>query len=376
MTRWRTVGLVVGIASVMYVIPLEWGVRPGFAWMIRVTVMVGACLWALGAMSHLKKWGTTREQATTLAVFRIAMGACLVWTVATVIQADLVPILWVSEEEGGYRALGASFWLVRLLGGPTVQTMMGLAWIALGSGVCLMMGIGGRWTPFVALQSFMAVSDINAHAGGSYDELLSNALWILVLAPATETLSLDCRIQSGRWRSNRLIFAWPRYLIMFQIVLVYWTTGVQKVSAYWVPGGDFSALYFILQQPSWHRFDMTWLAWVFPMTQVATAVTWFWEVLSPIWLLAMWYRYTAERPGTVRMWFNRLDVRLWYAVMGLIFHIIIFSLMDVGPFSPISVGFYICFWHPTELRGFGEQIRRRWLRRTTPRTVPSPAIRE
>ena len=34
-TRWRTVGLVVGIASVMYVIPLEWGVRPGFAWMIR-----------------------------------------------------------------------------------------------------------------------------------------------------------------------------------------------------------------------------------------------------------------------------------------------------------------------------------------------------
>ena len=376
MTRWRTVGLVVGIASMMYVIPLEWGVRPGFAWMIRVTVMLGACLWALGAMQHLKKWGTTREQATTLAVFRIAMGACLVWTVATVIQADLVPILWVSEEEGGYRALGASFWLVRLLGGPTVQTMTGLAWIALGSGVCLMMGIGGRWTAFIALQSFMAVSDINAHAGGSYDELLSNALWILVLAPATETLSLDCRIQSGRWRSNRLIFAWPRYLVMFQIVLVYWTTGVQKVSAYWVPGGDFSALYFILQQPSWHRFDMTWLAWVFPMTQVATAVTWFWEVLSPIWLLAMWYRYTAERPGTVRMWFNRLDVRLWYAVMGLIFHIIIFSLMDVGPFSPISVGFYICFWHPTELRGFGAQIRRRWLRRTTPRTVPSPAIRE
>ena len=32
---------------------------------------------------------------------------------------------------------------------------------------------------------------------------------------------------------------------------------------------------------------MTWLAWVFPMTQVATAVTWFWEVLSPIWLLAV-----------------------------------------------------------------------------------------
>ena len=24
-------------------------------------------------------------------------------------------------------------------------------------------------------------------------------------------------------------------------------------------------------------------------------------------------------------------------------------------------GFYICFWHPTELRGFGAQIRRRWL---------------
>ena len=32
-------------------------------------------------------------------------------------------------------------------------------------------------------------------------------------------------------------------------LLVYWTTGVQKVSAYWVPGGDFSALYFIGSNP-------------------------------------------------------------------------------------------------------------------------------
>lgn len=376
MNGWIRGGVVLGAVGLLYVLPLELGSRTGLAWMIRAAALTTVLLWALGGMQHLRTWGTTREHATTLALFRVLMGTCLVWTVFTVVRADLVGVIWVTEADGGYRELNTSFWLVRMLGGATAQNMMFLSWAAMVSGVCLLLGLGGRAMAFVALQTFMSVSDINGHAGGSYDELLSNALWVLVLAPSTETWSIDCRIQSGYWRSNRLIYAWPRYLLMFQIVLVYWTTGAQKVSAYWVPGGDFSALYYILQQPSWHRFEMTWLAWVFPLTQLSTAITWLWEVFSPIWLLAMWYRYTAARPGRMRAWFNRFDVRFLYAAMGIAFHIIIFCFMDVGPFSPISVSFYICFWHPDELRNFGTRMSR-WMQiRAIPPAVRSPVVRE
>ena len=36
---------------------------------------------------------------------------------------------------------------------------------------------------------------MNGQAGGSYDELLTCALFLVVLADSTRTLSVDCRIQ-------------------------------------------------------------------------------------------------------------------------------------------------------------------------------------
>ena len=134
-------------------------------------------------------------------------------------------------------------------------------------------------------------------------------------------------------------------------MLCYWTTGLQKVSSHWVPGGDFSALYYILQQPSWHRFDMTWVASFYPLTQVGTAVSWFWEVLAPLWLLAVYYAHTREREGRVRAWFNRLRVREVFLVLGLVFHAVIHSLMNVGPFSFVSIAFYPAMYSHEELMG-------------------------
>ena len=149
------------------------------------------------------------------------------------------------------------------------------------------------------------------------------------------------------------------FMLNNQIVLVYWTTGLQKVSAYWVPGGDFSALYYILQQPSWHRFEMSWVAYVYPLTQVATATTWFWEILSPLLLLAMWSHHTQGEGGRFRRLLWSLRVRAVFVWIGIGFHVALTILMDVGPFPMISLGFYICFWHPKDITRFAETIRRR-----------------
>jgi len=312
------------------------------------------------------------EGPTPLALFRIGVAIALIMSVGSVVVQDLLPVIWIDAEFGGYRAFRKLPWLTEWLGGATPQVMWGLAIGCLVTGALLLVGAGGRVTAFVALQLYFAV-DINGHAGGSYDLMIRNALWLCVLAPTTATGSIDAWIVRGRpWR-GRPVPAWCRFLIVFQLVLIYWTTGLQKVSAHWVPGGEFSALYYILQQPSWQLYDMSWLAWVYPTTQIATAVTWVWEVTCPLWLLALYYRATRERSGRVRATFNGWDVRTIYAGIGLFFHCALIATMNVGPFPFISFAFYPAFWTDAEWRAFG-----RWVGRVTrvlkpPGSVPSAA---
>jgi hypothetical protein len=177
---------------------------------------------------------------------------------------------------------------------------------------------------------------------------LANALWILVLAGGDSTLSLRCRLRTGAWHDPRPVPAWPRALVLYQLILVYSSTGLQKLSAHWTPVGGFSALYYILQQPSWHRADMSWLAHIYPLTQLATLTTWLFELLAPVVLLALYYRRTADRPGRLRARMNRLPWRNAFVVVGVPMHVGVFLMMDVGPFTWVTLAFYLCLFDPDE----------------------------
>ena len=73
-------------------------------------------------------------------------------------------------------------------------------------------------------------------------------------------------------------------------------------------------------------------------------------VLAPLWLLALYFHATRERPGFVRAWFNAWDVRTLYAVIGLGFHAALLVTMNVGPFPIISLAYYTCLWRGEEWR--------------------------
>ena len=297
---------------------------------------------------------STTESATAQALFRIGVGLGTLLTVGSVVWNGLLPVLWVDAAEGGYRALGDGPWLVALLGGPTLRVMWALAAGALAGGVLLVVGLGGRVGALFTLICTTQVLDVNGHAGGSYDMLLTNALWLAVLSGGEATLSLQARLDTGSWWPIARILAFPRWLALWQLVLMYCTTGLQKLSAYWVPGGDASALYYILQQPEWHRREMSFLAWLFPLTQVATMVTWFWEVLNPLWLLAIWWSVDPTRTGRLPRLAERLRLRWVFAGLGIFMHAMIFVSMDVGPFSFLSLAFYVLVVHPWEWeRGLG-----------------------
>ncbi len=291
---------------------------------------------------------SARESATCLALFRIGMGTGVILTVGSVVAHHLVPVLWLQPEHGGMRPLGEGPWLVALLGGPSPEVVWALVAGALLGGALLVAGIGGRWASVFALVCTVNVVNINGHTGGSYDELLTNGLWLNVFGPGHQTLSVTARLRTGSWWPDAQVLAFPRWLAIWQLVLMYCATGLQKLSFYWVPGGDASALYYIFQQPTWQRVDMRFTAWFYPLTQMGTTFTWLWEVLSPLWLLALVWSMRPERVGRCGRISNRIGLRWWFFGIGIVLHVLIFVTMEVGPFTFLSLAYYVATVHPWE----------------------------
>jgi len=320
-----------------------------------------------GPPAHPNPWARwvafldRREPGTSLALFRIAVGLCLLYAVSSVVWSGALPALWLNPADGGYTVVGRP-WLFRQLGGVTPAAVWAVTGVCLAAALLLVVGLAGRLAALVALQTYLALTGLNPDASGSYDGVFTNALWLLVLASSTATLSLGCRLRTGRWASDRPATAWPRYLVIYQLVLIYCSTGLHKLSACWTPVGGYSALYYTLQQPTWQRWDMSWLAWAYPLTQAATALTWFWEVSSPLLLLALWYRATRDRPGRLRALFNRLNFRRWFVAVGVAMHLTVFAFMEVGPFTWITLAFYVCLYHPNEWREWWQHLAD-WLAR-------------
>jgi len=301
-----------------------------------------------------------REPADALALMRILTGLGAVHAIASVIVYDAVELLYFDAREGGYLALGPGSWLVRLLGGPTPSIVWLFVLLSLAGAVAVTIGFGGRIAPLITAQAMLALKSING-LQGSYGAITANALWLLVLARSTETLSVDCRLRSGRWTSEEPVPAWPEVVAVVQLAVIYFCNGLYKISAHWTPGGDMSAIYYILQQPTWQRSSMLWVAWIYPLTQAATAITWLFELSWPVVLLSLYYRRTASRGGRLRTLMNKIDLRKVYLAIALALHGLITVALDVGPFMVATLAFYPCLFSPDELRACLARVRRaRW----------------
>lgn len=303
-----------------------------------------------------------KETGESLALFRIACGLTALSWMLSAIARGVAADVWLPVEHGGYRSFDSLPWLFELLGGLNPTTLWSVVGVYLIAAVAVTIGLGGRLSAFTLLQAFLAISDINWDIGGGDCRLASNCLWLLVIAGGTATLSLDCRLRERSWTSDRPVSAWPRYLVFYQLVVVYCATGLQKLSIDWTPAGGYSALYYIMQEPTWQRWDMSWLAWIYPFTQIATAVTWIWEVSAPLLILAAWYRATSERPGRMRRMFNRIGFRRLYVSVGVTMHFGVFIFIDLSLFTWISLSMYTCLFASSEWRSAW-----RWIRETAGR---------
>ncbi len=142
--------------------------------------------------------------------------------------------------------------------------------------------------------------------------------------------------------------AWPRYLLMFQLVWMYFSGGQNKSSDVWGPTGGFTALANALTEPHAARFGPAWVGVIYPLTRVATALTMAFELGAPLYLLAYYYAATAERAGKLRAWFNRWRVRWIWLGLGVMFELgIAFGLrLGVFPFGMLAI--YPVFLRPED----------------------------
>lgn len=299
------------------------------------------------------------EAGFTLAFFRIALGLTILGSLLSAAVDGVMDAMWIDAAHGGALRLGRGAWLVAMLGGPSDTAVHVLFAAGLVSGLLVTLGALGRAPYVIALLAYNGVTTTNANTMGGYDAMIVNALFLLVFSGATDTLSIDARRKTGSFAPEIVVPAWPRYLLLFQLFVIYGATGLQKLSPVWTPAGSYSALYWVFQDPTWRRFDMSFAPTLYPVLQVMTFVTWHWELAAPLMVFHYWFMRTRERGGWLRRIFCRFDLRKPFVVIGVAIHLGIAATVNVGPFSFVSLAYYLLFLRPDEARRIADLFSRR-----------------
>lgn len=293
-----------------------------------------------------------RETADSLALFRILMGLTLMGTWAGVLHSGAASEVMVAAAHGGLAPAGRGPAWFQALGGATETGAPALLMVAFALSAALTLGVGGRWTALLLGQVSLAVFHLHPGTGGGHDRLITNALWLLVLSEAHTSWSLPHKLRTGSWRNPALVPAWPRQLLVYQLVLMYTLTGIDKQGPAWGPAEDYRALYYTFLLPSWARGDMTWIASVFPLTQLAGAIAWWWEALWFVLGLNLVARRARPASPAPLRWLGSVDLRPPFVALGVITHGSLWWFMNLGPFTPVTLAYYVCLYTPEELRGF------------------------
>ncbi|MBX3250969.1 MAG: HTTM domain-containing protein [Myxococcales bacterium] len=304
-----------------------------------------------------------RERPTSLALVRLGVGLVLFADFAQVAHLGVVDVLWGPSSEGGLgvaNTLPGTPVLAHAWFGASLATARGLHALALVSSLTLALGLFSRTSALALFFASTQLAAILPFADRGIDMLLRNVLLLLACSGAGAALSLDA------WRRHRALLpdvtvtAWPRRFLVLQLVWVYFSAGLHKSQLTWWPAGDFGALYLILLDPHFARADFSsWLADVYPLTQLGTAATMLFEVGAPLMGLSLYFRRTAHRGGVMRSVFARLRVREVWIALGVAFHVgLVFTLrLGIFPFGMLAL--YWAFFTPDELHDAASRWRTR-----------------
>ncbi len=291
-----------------------------------------------------------REPATALALLRIFVGAVLAYDLIYLSCLDLQQVIFgdAAAYNFGYSTeLSVQPWLRQLLGpGPEV-----VAYVVYGGIVAALlfsMGLFTRVSGVLVVLTQLQLVELYATGNRGIDQLLRIMLVFLICSRSHETLSLDALWRHRKFaRPNVLIPAWPRYMVIAQLLWLYTSAAISKGHTLWSASGDYMALYYILRYPHFVRVDMAWVpTW---LTQVGTFMTIWFEWLAGLMVLAcaQTRRDPARTRRSTRFWW--VFKRCWILV-GLGLHTTLLITMNIGIFTTGMLSLYFCWVSPALLQ--------------------------
>lgn len=294
------------------------------------------------------------EHPRSIALVRILLGLVILWDFVEIAHLDLVIALFGDQTVGGLSDAGTradSPWVVDLFG-TSALAARGLHAVITFAAASFVLGLFTQASALVLLVAWAQFAAVLPAGDRGIDTLCRDVLVVFVFAKSGGWFSIDALRRTGTvWGDGTPVPAWPRRLMILQLVAMYFLAGVQKTGIHWYPMGHFAALYFILQDPAIAKHDFRWLAhapW-FQLTQLGSAVTVLFQDSYPIVLLIRWSKSTADRGG----WLRELLVRhgwiewVWIGI-GALFHLGLALSCELGIFPWAMLALYPAWVHPDD----------------------------
>jgi hypothetical protein len=318
-----------------------------------------------GGTRVLARWvafWARREPATSLALTRILVGAVLFLDMVLAKYKGAMPAL-LSPPPQGMGTGAAAF--PEFLAAPTAAGSDGVAffWWAMVLVSSLMFALGLFYKASGVLLVLVLVNFARFDPDGdAIDSLYRVVVPILTLSGAHASFSFDAWIaRKIKKPPPALVPAWPRYLLVLQLLWMYFSAGHCRDDAAWWPQGGFSAIGNVMGDPHFARFNPGSLVSLYPVTQMATAISMTFELSAPFMIILTWLRKSGggRWGAALRTW----RIRWIWLGAGAALHLGIALTMTLGCFPYGVLALYPLFLHPEEHAQLGEALRRGLARR-------------
>jgi hypothetical protein len=291
-----------------------------------------------------------KEHPAALAVVRICLGVVMLYDMLHIWALGLVDQMFVVKAAGGLgspmRGVDAPLLYELLPATAATGHAHHIAMVVVSA--MLALGLFSRTSAALLLVLSVQFAHTLPIADRGIEMLVRNVLMILMFSGCGGCWSLDALRKGDVAARGVAVGAWARQLLVLQLVVMYFTAGVQKVGLLWTPFGEFAALYVILQDPAIARFDFGWLARqpYYLLTQLGTAVTVVFQWTYPVVPLLLYYRATPDKPGRLRAISNRYHLELIWIGLGMVFHLSLAVTAELGIFPWAMMALYPAFWDP------------------------------
>jgi hypothetical protein len=313
-----------------------------------------------------------REAPDALALLRITFGLALFANAILPIASGELLELFAEPRSGGIFApmLRAKLTLFHLIH-PTAAVVWVLAIVFALASLSLTLGFYTRLAAVICFLCEITFADRLQCFAFAADSAYKVFAYLMILAPAGAAFSLDAAL---RGKGSVDVPKWPRRLFIVQLAILYMRTGIVKLGSSWSFTDGYSALYYALNLPSYARWPGAWAARVYPLTQIATVVSKYFEISFFMVPLGLYLGRRPERGGFFRRAIAHRFVRYGYMATGIFMHVVLLITMKLGMFSIVMLGLYPCLLEPAEAHEVFAAASRLWARVAASRSAPAPVI--